>query len=54
MQMPVKISCKCFDLSLPVDMEVFWCSLTKGITSDAAGICVLEPANFTEVYKIAS
>lgn len=52
MQMPVKISYECFDLFLPVDTEVSWCSLTKGVTSEVTGICVLAPANFTEVFKI--
>lgn len=49
MQIPLKISYECFDLFLPVDMEVSWCSLTKGVTSEVTGICVLAPANFTEV-----
>lgn len=33
-------------------MEVSWCSLTKGVSSEVTGICVLAPANFTEVHKI--
>lgn len=50
--MPVKISYECFDLFLPVDTEISWCSLTKRVTSEVTGICVLVPPNFTEVCKI--
>lgn len=52
MQMPVKIPYECFDLFLPVNTEVSWCSLTKGVTSEVTGICVLAPDNFTGVCKI--
>lgn len=48
MQMRVKISYECSDLFFACWYGGFF----KGVASEATGICILAPANFTEVYKI--